>query len=390
MKPRGLGLPDGEGNKKPVRLTMDVNMLNFELEPGPENSEIAIEGDYDQNNFELVRETVERDKYLDVRLTFRNKKSFWGMLFQNDLNQNDIKNRLRVTLPSDLLYELKLRAEMGQFDLDLAGLALSDLNLAHSMGEMTVSMGHANQVEMEKFRVRTTMGETKVYDLQNIRFEKGNFTGRMGSMKFYNSGDFERDMDIKMSMAMGEARLQIPDNVTLDSKTTVLVGESRKPRNRNPEKANKTLKLSGNVTLGEHRVTYGSSKKRQSRAEGYDLIRDMRKKGNTQDACEMLAKKYEANPDVYYVSKSKLNSLGYWLLEQDRIEDALDVFRLNVKLHPDYANGFDSLGEGYMIAGEVDLAIENYKKSLEMDPGNSNGLKMLKMLMKKKAERELQ
>jgi len=38
------------------------------------------------------------------------------------------------------------------------------------------------------------------------------------------------------------------------------------------------------------------------------------------------------------------------------------------------------LGEGYMLMGQKDLAIANYKKSLELNPQNKNGREMLKKL----------
>ncbi len=41
---------------------------------------------------------------------------------------------------------------------------------------------------------------------------------------------------------------------------------------------------------------------------------------------------------------------------------------------------YDGFGEAYMDNGDKDLAIENYRKSLELDPGNSNAVTMLKRL----------
>ncbi|MBN1270673.1 MAG: tetratricopeptide repeat protein [Candidatus Aminicenantes bacterium] len=45
---------------------------------------------------------------------------------------------------------------------------------------------------------------------------------------------------------------------------------------------------------------------------------------------------------------------------------------------PDSANLYDSLGEAYLIQGNKDMAIKNYKKSLELNPDNQNAAKMLK------------
>ena len=55
----------------------------------------------------------------------------------------------------------------------------------------------------------------------------------------------------------------------------------------------------------------------------------------------------------------------------------MKVFEANVQLYPDDANAYDSLGEGQMAAGNTKAAIENYRKSLAMDPKNENAKKML-------------
>jgi len=56
------------------------------------------------------------------------------------------------------------------------------------------------------------------------------------------------------------------------------------------------------------------------------------------------------------------------------------MFKMNVEDHPKSANVDDSLGEAYMISGDKNAAIENYKKSLELDPANGNAREMLKKL----------
>ena len=44
------------------------------------------------------------------------------------------------------------------------------------------------------------------------------------------------------------------------------------------------------------------------------------------------------------------------------------------------SNVYDSLGEAYAAAGKKELAIENYEKSVKMDPKNQNGIERLKKL----------
>jgi len=80
------------------------------------------------------------------------------------------------------------------------------------------------------------------------------------------------------------------------------------------------------------------------------------------------------------IPEGAVNNVGYHLLWQKHNADAIRIFRLNTELHPESANSFDSLGEGYMESGDKPQAIENYEKSLALDPKNSNAASQLKKL----------
>ena len=75
-----------------------------------------------------------------------------------------------------------------------------------------------------------------------------------------------------------------------------------------------------------------------------------------------------------------INSLGYQLLGNDRIDDAILVFIKNAEDNPNSFNTYDSLGEAYKTKGDTVNAVRYYKKSLALNPGNTNGIKMLKEL----------
>ena len=84
--------------------------------------------------------------------------------------------------------------------------------------------------------------------------------------------------------------------------------------------------------------------------------------------------------DAYDFSAPQLNGLGYRLLQMKRVKDAIEIFKLNVEMFPQNANAYDSLGEAYMENGDKSLAIQNYKKALELNPKNTNAAEKLKKL----------
>jgi hypothetical protein len=76
-----------------------------------------------------------------------------------------------------------------------------------------------------------------------------------------------------------------------------------------------------------------------------------------------------------------LNAWGYRLLRQQRSSQSLAVFKLAVQLYPDSANGHDSLAEAGEAAGDKELAVLHYRRSVELDPGNTHAVDRLKVLV---------
>jgi tetratricopeptide (TPR) repeat protein len=75
-----------------------------------------------------------------------------------------------------------------------------------------------------------------------------------------------------------------------------------------------------------------------------------------------------------------MNAIGYQLLSEENTDAAIAIFKLNVGEFPESSNTYDSLGEGYMKQGNNEKAIVNYKKSVELNPNNTNGIEILKTL----------
>jgi CubicO group peptidase (beta-lactamase class C family) len=102
--------------------------------------------------------------------------------------------------------------------------------------------------------------------------------------------------------------------------------------------------------------------------------------GKITEAMEEYRKIKRENPQNGVVGEGRLNSLGYSLMRQKRLPEAIAIFRLNVEFYPNSSNVHDSLGEAYMMNGDKDLAITSYRRSVELNPKNRGGIQMLKKL----------
>lgn len=86
--------------------------------------------------------------------------------------------------------------------------------------------------------------------------------------------------------------------------------------------------------------------------------------------------------DFNFNEEGDLNQIGYYLMNKNRLTDAVQVFELNVRLFPQSPNVYDSLGEGYLNQGNKELALVNYKKSLALDPKNNGAKEAIDRLTK--------
>ncbi|TYZ08422.1 serine hydrolase [Hymenobacter lutimineralis] len=87
----------------------------------------------------------------------------------------------------------------------------------------------------------------------------------------------------------------------------------------------------------------------------------------------------KTHPELH-LSEDAVNEWGYVLARQGQIKQAVELFQLNVDLHPNSWNTYDSLGEAYEMQGNSALAISNYQQSLALNPQNTGAVEHLKKL----------
>ncbi|QCK14596.1 hypothetical protein [Mangrovivirga cuniculi] len=95
---------------------------------------------------------------------------------------------------------------------------------------------------------------------------------------------------------------------------------------------------------------------------------------------EIKAEKRKHVIECYYKTgkSNELNTLGYVLLDANRIEEALFVFETNMYIFKYQPNVYDSYAEANVMAGNYEVAKNLYNKVLELDPENKNAKEKLK------------
>lgn len=119
---------------------------------------------------------------------------------------------------------------------------------------------------------------------------------------------------------------------------------------------------------------------RRTHESAASMIAGVMEEDGIDEARRAFRELMSAGGNEYYFSEAELNNKGYAFLGRDMVAEAVAMFQFAVEIYPHSSNVYDSLGEGYMRAGSTDLAIENYRKSLELDPDNTNAARMLEEL----------
>jgi CubicO group peptidase (beta-lactamase class C family) len=81
---------------------------------------------------------------------------------------------------------------------------------------------------------------------------------------------------------------------------------------------------------------------------------------------------------AYALPEAAVNAWGYSLVEQGQLLNALEIFKLNVRLYPASANTYDSLAETYAALGNKKLATQYYARTLQLNPQSRTAAEYLK------------
>ena len=81
--------------------------------------------------------------------------------------------------------------------------------------------------------------------------------------------------------------------------------------------------------------------------------------------------------------ENSLNIIGYNYISNGDLISAVKILKLNTEQFPNSANAHDSLGEAYFKNKQMDLALQHYKKSYQLDPKNDNAKNMIEQISKK-------
>jgi TolA-binding protein len=193
---------------------------------------------------------------------------------------------------------------------------------------------------------------------------------------------FDNTSNTKTTAYLRWEKIKTPFTITFDTPAIVVENLKKQLRNRNAFNGQALLRaanycLQNNIALdqaaywAERSVAYNGGAMAQ-----FTKANILEKQGKAPDA-EALRKTAMDN-----ANEADLNTYGYNLIAQNKMKEAIDAFKMNVKKHPDSWNVYDSLGEALAQNGDKKSGIENYTKALKMVKDDANKKRIEDILKK--------
>ncbi len=102
--------------------------------------------------------------------------------------------------------------------------------------------------------------------------------------------------------------------------------------------------------------------------------------GDFEKALQAYKTLIEQDPTNPKVKEDYLDGIGNRFYHEDRMKLAQNTFKVNMMLYPNSFKVYESYAKACAKMGEIDLAILNYAKSLELNPENNEVKDKLKEL----------
>jgi len=244
---------------EPLRLELNLQEATFNIQPGPPGSEVKVDGTFAEGLYEL-KEDRETGPGGQPRTTisFKAKAPGWARMLAGWGGGGAGAPRVNVVIPRDTPIDLSLHVSLGNSQIDLGGLSLSDLDVDLSMGNHRLGFKEPLAQGPKRVNLSARMGNISVGNLGNARASSIVATGSMGNLTADLGGSWQPggDIDVSFTQSMGELTLRAPTTLKLDASVNASQGQFENPSatDETTDPKAPVLRLRANTSMGNGRV----------------------------------------------------------------------------------------------------------------------------------------
>ncbi len=250
---------------KSMKFTADFSLGDLVIERGHEDMAVTGYLKYNENHIDGSLDYKEYGSTGILKLNTDVEVDFnWD--FEKN-KRNTMYNESEIYLTTRIPISMNLDMSMGNSDLKLERLKISDFSLDVGMGEVTIDFGERmNPVNCRKVDIDAGMGSATVKNLLNANTDQMEFGCGLGSMNLEFSGLLEYDVDVDISIGMGSVKIQIPagynvifeydgsflSNIDMDGFSQK--GDEYRSRDFNPNAP--VIRISGSIGAGNLEISW--------------------------------------------------------------------------------------------------------------------------------------
>jgi len=145
---------------------------------------------------------------------FKNKEYQFGKPWKHN-----IPNRGEFYLPPDVDLNPEIEFGLGEATLDFSGLTINSLKIECGLGEMEISVDHANSKAAEYLQIDAGLGAFVGNNLGNLRAKSVSIDVGLGEADIDMRGQDLVDTEIDISVGLGSLELTLPEkaNIRIDA-----------------------------------------------------------------------------------------------------------------------------------------------------------------------------
>jgi alpha/beta superfamily hydrolase len=119
------------------------------------------------------------------------------------------------------------------------------------------------------------------------------------------------------------------------------------------------------------------------------ILEELDQAGGAAKVEQKLATARQHDPKATLFPEQVVNIMGYEHLQAGDVTGAVEIFKLNTLAYPNSPNTYDSLADGYIAAGQKELALESSKRALELLPADATDDKDRREAIRQSSEQKV-
>lgn len=201
-----IPIPDSD-----VETSLEILMGAGELNISPGASDALLQGVVHYNVEEFEPHIISENGYVQLR---QGEDESGDYTFP-DIS-GDVENTWDLQL-GDAAMELILTVGASRSEIELGGLAISDLRVTQGASDFEISFSEPNRIEMSTLRFTGGASDAELNQLANANARDIIFTGGAGSYTLDFNGQLEDDLYVKIDAGLGKVIIIVPQGTAAEA-----------------------------------------------------------------------------------------------------------------------------------------------------------------------------